>query len=209
MLSRVIVGARDILTVAPLATMVSTVVGTILGLAMGYFGGSFDEVISRLVDALFALPTMVVALLALTALGASIYTSSSSSGSPSRRSSPAPSAPASSPSAGSIMWSPPNCGANASPHIMFVEVLPNVLPADPGRGDGAARLLDLHGRDAQLHRLRHPAALARLGFVDCRDSGLIGGGFWWTVLFDGVSIASLVVGVNLVADSIQGAMINA
>ncbi len=35
--SRVIVGARDILTVAPLATLLSAVCGTALGLAMGYF----------------------------------------------------------------------------------------------------------------------------------------------------------------------------
>ena len=41
--SRVIVGARDILTVAPLATLISTVVGTALGLVMGYFGGIVDE----------------------------------------------------------------------------------------------------------------------------------------------------------------------
>jgi peptide/nickel transport system permease protein len=40
--SRVIVGARDILTVAPLATLLSTVLGTALGLTMGYFGGWVD-----------------------------------------------------------------------------------------------------------------------------------------------------------------------
>ena len=33
--------------------------------------------------------------------------------------------------------------------------------------------------------------------------GLIGGGYWWTVLFDALAIASLVVGVNLIADGIQ------
>ena len=27
--------------------------------------------------------------------------------------------------------------------------------------------------------------------------GMIGGGFWWTVLFDALAIASLVIGVNL------------
>jgi peptide/nickel transport system permease protein len=36
--------------------------------------------------------------------------------------------------------------------------------------------------------------------------GLINGGYWWTVLFDALAIASLVVGVNLVADGIQGAL---
>ena len=72
--SRVIVGARDILTVAPIATLLSTFLGTALGLTMGYFGGIVDEVLSRLVDAVLALPTVIVALLALTALGTSTIT---------------------------------------------------------------------------------------------------------------------------------------
>src|SRR5262245_13373266 len=49
--SRVIVGARDILTIAPLATVISTILGTALGLVMGYFHGIIDEGISRIVDA--------------------------------------------------------------------------------------------------------------------------------------------------------------
>lgn len=72
--SRVLVGSRDILTVAPIATMLSTILGTSLGLVMGYFGGWIDEVLNRLVDAVLALPTIIVALLALTALGTSIVT---------------------------------------------------------------------------------------------------------------------------------------
>lgn len=35
---------------------------------------------------------------------------------------------------------------------------------------------------------------------------MISGGFWWTVLFDALAIASLVIGVNLVADSVQAAL---
>ena len=38
-LSRVIVGARDILIVAPAATLLGTVLGTALGLVTGYFRG--------------------------------------------------------------------------------------------------------------------------------------------------------------------------
>lgn len=32
------------------------------------------------------------------------------------------------------------------------------------------------------------------------------GGAWWTVVFDAAAIASLVVGVNLIADSIEGVL---
>jgi peptide/nickel transport system permease protein len=35
---------------------------------------------------------------------------------------------------------------------------------------------------------------------------MIGGGFWWTVLFDSLAIASLVVGINLVADGIESTL---
>src|SRR5262249_21942320 len=45
--SRVIVGARDILTIAPLATLLGTVAGTALGLIVGYFGGWVDHLIGR------------------------------------------------------------------------------------------------------------------------------------------------------------------
>jgi peptide/nickel transport system permease protein len=69
--SRVIVGARDILVVAPLATLVGTVLGSALGLAMGYFGGLTDDILSRLVEAVLALPVVIVVLTVLAATGTS------------------------------------------------------------------------------------------------------------------------------------------
>ena len=68
-LSRIIVGARDILIIAPLATILGTILGTALGLAMGYFGGSFDLISGRIVEAVLALPSFIVAFLFLVALG--------------------------------------------------------------------------------------------------------------------------------------------
>src|SRR5580693_3722185 len=70
-LSRIIVGARDILIITPLATIIGTVLGTALGLAMGYFGGTFDLLASRLVEAVLALPSFIIAFLFLVAVGAS------------------------------------------------------------------------------------------------------------------------------------------
>src|SRR5690606_24576929 len=43
--SRVIVGSRDILTVAPLATLLATLFGTALGLLTGYFRGLIDDIV--------------------------------------------------------------------------------------------------------------------------------------------------------------------
>ena len=71
MFARVIAGSRDILVVAPLATLLGIALGTALGLVMGFFPGWVDDVLSRVVEAVLALPLLILALLALTALGAS------------------------------------------------------------------------------------------------------------------------------------------
>ena len=91
-------------------------------------------------------------------------------------------------------------------HIMFVEILPNVLP--PILVEATVRL---------GYAIFAVATLSFIGFGIQPPSpdwglsisanyGLIGGGYWWTVLFDGAAIASLVVAVNLVADGIQEAV---
>ncbi|MEY2755661.1 MAG: hypothetical protein RJB65_2019, partial [Actinomycetota bacterium] len=64
--SRVIVGARDVLVVAPPAAFISVILGTILGIVMGYYRGWVDNVLSRIVEAFLALPVVMVGLLVLT-----------------------------------------------------------------------------------------------------------------------------------------------
>ena len=70
-LSRVMVGSRDVLIIAPLAAMLGVVAGTLLGLVMGYYRGEVDDVLSRIVEAFLALPVVLVALLTLVVLGTS------------------------------------------------------------------------------------------------------------------------------------------
>ena len=69
--SRVIVGARDVLLVAPLAAILGVVAGTLLGLTMGFYRGLVDDAISRVVEAFLSLPVILVALLTLVVLGSS------------------------------------------------------------------------------------------------------------------------------------------
>jgi len=69
--SRVLLGARDILTVAGLGTILAVITGTMFGLASGYRGGAFDEILMRLFDGLLAIPALLLALLLLGTLGAS------------------------------------------------------------------------------------------------------------------------------------------
>ncbi len=70
-LSRVMVGSRDVLIVAPAAAVLGVTVGTLLGLIMGYYRGTIDDVLSRLVEAFLALPVILVSLLTLVVLGPS------------------------------------------------------------------------------------------------------------------------------------------
>src|SRR3954471_6704266 len=55
-LSRVMVGSRDVLIVAPLAVLLGVFIGTLLGLVMGFYRGIVDDVLSRIVEAFLALP---------------------------------------------------------------------------------------------------------------------------------------------------------
>lgn len=71
--SRVLYGARDILTLAGLGTLLAVLGGTFLGLLSGYLGGLFDEGLMRFFDGLLALPALLLALLLLGTLGPSRY----------------------------------------------------------------------------------------------------------------------------------------
>jgi len=63
--SRVVLGARSILLMAGLGTLIAVVLGTVVGLAIGYYGGFIDDVVSRTIDAFLVLPALLVALVTL------------------------------------------------------------------------------------------------------------------------------------------------
>ncbi|MHB1294663.1 MAG: ABC transporter permease [Anaerolineae bacterium] len=69
--SRVVLGARDVLSLAGLGTLLAALLGTTLGLLSGYRGGLPDELLMRFFDSLLALPALLLALLLLGALGPS------------------------------------------------------------------------------------------------------------------------------------------
>jgi peptide/nickel transport system permease protein len=69
--SRVVLGARDIFSLAGTGTLIAVVLGTSLGLISGYRGGWFDEILMRFFDSLLALPALLLALLLLGTLGPS------------------------------------------------------------------------------------------------------------------------------------------
>lgn len=63
LLSRIIYGARISLSVAFIGPLISLIIGIIYGSISGYFGGSVDNVMMRLVDVLYAFPSLLFIIL--------------------------------------------------------------------------------------------------------------------------------------------------
>jgi peptide/nickel transport system permease protein len=204
--SRLVVGARDILLVAPIATLLGIVLGVMLGLVTGYFRGWIDDGIGRVIDALLALPLVIIALAALAAIGPStgavivvigvIF------------------APLIARTVRAAVLSERALDYVAAarlrnehlPYILFMEILPNVMP--PILVEATVRL---------GYAIFTVATLSFVGFgiqppspdwglAISENYGLIDGGVWWPVLFNALAIASLVVGVNLLADGVAKAL---
>ncbi len=206
MFSRVLTGVRDIIIIAPLAVILSTVLGSALGLVMGYFRGIIDDSIARVLEAFLALPLVVLALTVITAVGASNLVDILVI---------------------ALVFTPliartvrtsvllereldyvaaARLRGEKAPYIMFVEILPNVL--SPIVVEFTVRI---------GYAVFAIATLSFLGFgvqppspdwaLDIATNyGLVSAGYWWEVLFDALALASLVIGVNLIADAVEGAI---
>lgn len=201
-LSRVIVGARTILVIAPLATLLGTVLGTAIGLVTGYYRGFLDEAIMRLVDAVLAVPVIILALLAVVALGPSHLTLILVIGfvfTPII----ARTVRAAVLGEGQLAYvEAARLRNERGPYVMFAEILPNVM--GPIVVEFTVRL---------GYAIFTVATLAFLGFgadPSTPDWGqdiyqnytFISGGVWWAVLFPSLAIATLIIGINLIADAV-------
>jgi peptide/nickel transport system permease protein len=202
-LSRVIVGARDILVITPLATIIGTILGTALGLAMGYLGGALDLIVGRIVEAVLALPAVVIAFLFIVALGPSTITLIVVIGfiftpliARTVRSAVLTERHLDYLAAARLLGEKPL-------RVMFGEILPNVMPAI---------LVEFTVRLG--YAVFAVATLSFLGFgvqpptpdwgadIAANYTGLLAG-YWWQTLFPALAIASLVTAVNLITDSIE------
>jgi peptide/nickel transport system permease protein len=204
--SRVIVGARDILVVAPLATALGVTGGVVLGLVTGYFRGLVDDVLSRIIDALLALPLVIITLLTLAAIGASVAGVVIVVG--------AVFAPLVARTVRAAVLSESALDYVAAArlrdehalYILFAEILPNVIP--PIMVEATIRLGYAVFTVATLSfigfGIQPPSA--DWGLAISENYGLITGGIWWTVLFNALAIASLVLGVNFISEGIQNTL---
>ncbi|AHE54427.1 ABC transporter permease [Sphingomonas sanxanigenens] len=200
--SRVLIGSTDILTISLVATLLGTLCGAVLGLAIGYFGGMVDALAGRVIEALQALPLVIVALMALAAVGTSnlpvilviAFTFT----------------PLIARTVRTAVMIESRLDYVAAAHlrgegalaVMFVEILPNVVP-----------LIVVEMTVRLGFAIFFVASLSFIGFgiqPPSADWGLaiaenysLIGSYWWTVLFDAGATASLVIGFNLAAEGVQ------
>ena len=205
-LSRVMVGARDVIKVAPLGALLGVLFGVIIGVIMGYFGGWLDNVLSRIVEAFLSLPVVLVALLAITTLGSSTWVVIG---------------------VVSALFTPvvartvrsavlaerdldyvtsAKLRGESSVFVMFREILPNI---------SGPIIVELTVRIG--YAVFTVATLSFLGAgpqppspdwgVQVSDGfRVINASIWWTTFFPAAAIASLVIAVNLIADSVQSVL---
>jgi ABC-type dipeptide/oligopeptide/nickel transport system permease subunit len=69
-LSRVIVGTRITMTIAVTSVCLAAIIGVYLGLIAGYFGGAIDRVITLCIDLMMTIPSLVLAIAVVSAIGA-------------------------------------------------------------------------------------------------------------------------------------------
>lgn len=200
--SRVVLGARDILSLAGAGTLLAVASGTSFGLISGYRGGRVDEIIMRFFDSLLAMPALLLALLLLGTIGPSrnsvllvilvVYT------------------PIVARVVRSVVLGVKSQGfieaartqGESLPVILFREILPSVLPA--------------LAVEAALRFSYAIFLVASLGFLGVGvqppspDWGLMVNEARqnvqqtpWALYFPAGSIALLIVGVNLMADGLR------
>ena len=70
--ARVWRGARVSLSIGFISTILNTVIGGLVGGISGYYGGTLDSVLMRIIDVLYGIPYLIVAILVMVVLGTGI-----------------------------------------------------------------------------------------------------------------------------------------
>ena len=202
-LSRVMVGARDVLLTAPAVALLSVVAGTLLGLVAGYMRGVFDEVISRVMEAILAIPVILIGLVVLTNFGSSnkvLILTVSFLFTP-------------------IVFRTVRAATLAEADLDYVtsarlrgegalftmtrEILPNIT--GPIVVEATVRVGYAVFTIATIQFIAGGGDPAdpEWGNQIAQFYNQVQGGTWWPTIFPALAIASLVIAINLIADSIE------
>ncbi|MEM9248079.1 MAG: ABC transporter permease [Pseudomonadota bacterium] len=205
MLSRVIHGARISLVLGFVSVLFGMVPGVTLGLVAGYIGGRVDAVISRIIDAMLAFPSIILALIIIATLGPGIVNVMIAVGI------------ASVPeyarlTRGSVLAAraQPYVEAawlvgNRAPRIMARHVLPNTsgpLIVFATLQVGSAILV---GAGLSFLGLGAQPPTAEWGLMSAEGRTLLRRA-WWIATFPGLAILTVVIAFNLVGDGLRDAL---
>ena len=220
--SRLVSGATSIIWLSVTGTVLGVTLGTVIGMSSGYKGGRVDEIVMRIVDGMYAFPTLLLALLVLTTLGPTSEFWDRF---------PLSIVPADwrehasiiftigivfAPASARVMRSTTlslkttefvksaRLRGESAAYIIFREILPNVMP--------------VLGVEATVRLSYAILTVASLGFLGLGvqppspDWGLTISESWqwlssapWIALAPMAAVASLVIGVNLLADGVRQA----
>ena len=207
-LSRTIWGARTAINVVVLSIVICVVVGVPLGLASGYYGGWLDRILVLVMDALFAFPSFLLAIvfsfLLTNIIGGSVLAVALSL---------------------SVIYVPQYFRVVRNTTVSAKEATYVEAARAIGAGDGVIMRRYLFSNVVQsvpvlgtLNAADAILTLAGLGFLglgiqstDAAEWGHdlnralsdAGAGIWWTGLYPGLAIVLLVTGLTLVGEGLN------
>lgn len=201
--TRVVHATRLDLAIAAAISLVAFLVGTLIGAASGFFGRRVDQIVMRVVDALMAFPSFVLALAITAMLGNSIpnvmiavatafcpHFIRLTRGEMLRLRS-------------SLYADAARCVGNPSWRIMLVHLLPNCL--GPAIVQAILTLswaiLTVSGLSFIGIGIQPPTA--EWGVLMAQGAEHIISGEWWTFVFPGLAIVLAVFAFNVVGDRVR------
>lgn len=201
--SRTLFGARAALSVVFLATGLSLVIGVPLGLISGYLGGKIDRLLLFLMDTLYTLPGLLLSVALAFVLGRGIFNVAI---------------------AVSIAYIPQyfrvvrNQTASVK-NELFIEAA-RAIGASPGRILSKYLFFNVVQSVPVLFTLNAADAILVLGGLGFLGLGLpeevpewghdlkealadLSTGIWWTTLFPGLAMTTMVVGLSLLGEGLS------
>ena len=212
--SRVIYGARTALMVIVLSLAISLVVGVVLGLVSGYLSGWLDRILVLVMDALYAMPSLLLAIVV------SVVVAAGQSGTLGGILSAAVAIMAVfvpqyfrvvrnatvAIKAEPFVDAARVTGASTT-RILFRHILSNVTSSLPViiTLNGAEAILTLAGLGFLGFGIE-PTKAAEWGYDLNKALSDVSNGIWWTAVFPGAAIVLVVLGMTLVGESVNEAL---
>lgn len=201
-LSRVIFGARISLRLGIVSVGIAMSLGVVLGVLAGYLGGRVDATIMRIVDILLAFPSLVLALIAVFALGPGLTNAMIAVG---ISSIPAYAritrAEVLSAKENLYVQSAQALGAPAG-SVMFRHILPNIIAPNIVMGALGTGSAILAGAALSFLGLGAQAPTPEWGLMLSQGRGFMSLA-WWLTVFPGLGIMATVMSMNLLGDGLR------